>query len=339
MGRQVMIVRMSAAQPEVATRGELLATVQAIGDATHAIDPRVHEGEHDGLHRTADELHALLGRAIATLEELSSNDDDAHEDEDEPGAGEDTRQLDESGTAFRLSPPRLANVCFAGTYELGRVRREHAGARTLPELLVWTETARRKLLRAFRAVLDAADDDSVQNDTWRNPSSDMHAALAVRRLYASFRRGLRRPVSDAADDVLAAVRYAAGALATLVAAPSYADVRASDRALLRDLHERVIHWARTDRDPTRGAQLLDDVWTTADLLRDLHRRQELRAHDAAAVRATLAGPGDDPEGWLARLRTLAGLDDELDSLVDRLAVERSSTALLDEIDARLHQLR
>lgn len=317
-------------------RAEPLAEVRAIGDATARIDPRVLDGDDAAIAGAVDELRALLVRGVALLGELRRLDDAAREAEPVDDERDD---FDEAPAAVVLSPPRLANVCFAGAFELNRVLRELDVARTSVERLVACETTRRKLLRACRAVLDAAGDHGDTEPPWRLEIVDLAAAIAVRRLYARFRAGLRRPDGDDASAVLTAARYAAGALAALVADHAYDEVRASDRALLRRLHQRALEWARHDRGATSGVQLLEDVWTSADLLRDINRRQELRTHDAALVRRALAQPSIDPRARVVELDALLGLDDELDALLGRCKSAPDTDGLADAITACLVRLR
>ncbi|MBL8944713.1 MAG: hypothetical protein JNK45_16250 [Myxococcales bacterium] len=327
-------------RPSVA-RAELLTTVRELGSSVAALDPRTGEDDPPRLVAIADDLQLLLEQAIDTLGVLRDLEDEPSAPELVLDFGEGDSDVEE-GSSHRapvLSPPRLANICFAGIFELGRVLRELASARTRLGALVAAETARRKLLRVFRAVLDAADDVAEPEPAWRREVSDLRSGLVVRRLYADFRRSLRRPDGEDTDAVLHCVRYAAGALATLVTAPAYAEARASDRALLRRLHGRALGWARSDRSVEGGLQLLDDVWTSADLLRDINRRQELRAHDATAIRAALRGPADAPTSWRSVLDSLVGLDDQLDGLILRAARPEDLGNVADEIVGRLLQLR
>jgi hypothetical protein len=296
----------------------LFMALRDLADRAHALDPRVVPVEDVATAVLADATSALLRRALETMQALQ-----------EAGAGD--------------GPDVVGDVCFAGAFELNRARRELAAARDPDERLVAAETGRRKLRRALRAVLEAARESGEQDvlggaHQGMHHVADLESGLTVRRLYASFRRALRRPASEAPDDVLVAVRYAAGALAALVTAPDYADVRASDRAILRRLRERAFAWARTDRAVREGLNLLEDVWTSADLLRDINRRQELRAHDAALVMDLLAGPASDPAAWFARLDTLAGLDDALDVLVERARAAPHPEDLVPELLARLSHL-
>jgi hypothetical protein len=219
--------------------------------------------------------------------------------------------------------------------ELRRVLRELAAAHDDDARLVAAETGRRKLRRAIRAVLEAAGDAGGSGAPGEHHGrylvADLASALAIRELYARFRRSLRRPTDETPEAVLAAVRYAGGALATLVADPEYADVRASDRAVLRKLRERALQWAGHDRSVTAGLHLLDDVWTCGDLLRGINRRQELKDHDRALIGALLRGPDDDISAWFDRFDPLFGLDDDLDTLLARVAAMRQVGGPLDRL--------
>lgn len=214
----------------------------------------------------------------------------------------------------------VADVCFAGRLELNQVQRVLAAGRDPDELAIAIEAAHRKLRRAIRAVLETATAAGAPDilggpHQGRHVFADLASALVVRRLYAGFRRELRRPDGDGAEAVLVALRYAAGAIATMTTAPDYGDVRAADRAILRNLHQRLVTWARGPRDAATGRHLLADVWTCADLLRGINKRQELRAHDAALIAALVSDPAPALPGWWARLEALIGLDDQLDAAI------------------------
>lgn len=284
---------------------ELVASLETLDDPLGAC-------ETDSRPARADVLLHSLKRAVSWLREL----EDA------------------------AVPVELSDVCFAGLLELSRAAASLSAPQRGEEALVNRETALRKLRRALHAVLDVAEASGALppgTTARRRHQADLGESLAVRRLYAHFRRQLRRPERDCPDAVLAALRYAAGALATLIASPEYAYARLSDRALLRRLQERLLAWARGSRPVDAGLQLLDDVWTSADLLRGVNQRQELRAHDLQLARSLSAELGAEPGGWLARLRALFGLDDRIDAVLDR-ASAGSQMALVAEARARLLEL-
>jgi hypothetical protein len=263
---------------------ERLATFQLCDDATA---PAILS---DAAIKLGDELGRVL-EMLRVIERLNETVGDeagfSFGDDEDP---ETRPRL----VLARPAAPRVADVCFAGTFELNRARVGLNRARSAEDQLVAAETA----LRGSR-------------------TADLRSALDVRRLYAQFRHALRRPEGNDAQAVLMALRYAAGALATLIASPPYARARASDRSLLRRLQERMLDWSRRGRDVELGLQLLDDVWTSADLLRDVNRRQELRAHDSALIAALLGAEDHVVLNRFGELTPLLGLDDELDLLIER----------------------
>ena len=289
------------------------------------------------------ELGDVLGQALKLLHLLERLNDSIPEDDELSFDRDLTPQTRPGVVLNRPVMPRVGDVCFAGTLELNRARVILMRAKTTDDSLVAAETALRKVRRVIHAVLEVAQaegaiDIAGGEQRHRRLGVDLRSAFGVRRLYAGFRRALRRPDSDDPEAVLMALRYAAGALATVSTSEAYAGARASDRALLRRLRERLLDWSRSGRPVELGLQLLDDVWTCADLLRGVNRRQELRAHDSTLIAALLASPAPADKSWLARLNDLIGLDDTLDLLIERTANgvdERSQAELL----TRLEQLR
>jgi hypothetical protein len=326
------------AQAVAPTVQHLFALRELAGDAA-ALDPHAADGDDAAIAAIATQIGALLGRVLALFAELQAG---------EPEIAIDDPDLDAlEPDAWAPSPrPRVADVCFAAAFELRRAHRELAVAASAFECLVAAETGRRKLRRAIRAVLEAAREDGVHDvlggeHVGHHQVADVASGLAVRRLYAKFRRALRDPTDSSPEAVLAAVRYAGGALATLVTAPDYADVRASDRAVLRNLRERALAWARSDRGVRTGLHLLEDVRTCGDLMRGINRRQELRAHDRALLDRVGAGPHAQLaiERWLDALDPLFGLDDALDDLLARASTAIAPAALVGAIVMRLEQVR
>lgn len=320
---------------------ELLATLSALAVRVASVDVANCEGSPATLLSTVGEVRGAVERcvelllALDRLHELPSKEDIVTEVE--PEAPERVRLVP-------LAAPRVGDMCFAGTLELNRALRELSRAHDEAELLIAVETACRKLRRAIDAVIAAANaggpvEGSSGEHQRRPQSTDLLSALAVRKLYAGFRRSLRRPSDESPAAVLTALRYAAGALATLVGSPEYAGARLSDRALLRRLRERLLSWARGDQSGREGLQLLGDVRTCADLLRGVNRRQELRAHDETLLRTLLQGPGDDPSAWLRSCEGLSGLDDELDRLLGPARPTAASEQRIAEVLARLAQLQ
>lgn len=233
-------------------------------------------------------------------------------------------------------PSLLPDVCFVAGLELSRALRGLSAATERERVEAAIETALRKLYRALRAVTDAsrhfANPSVLRGEPLsRRADSELKAALAVRQLYMRFRQGLRRAQSDERQDVLTALRYAAGALATLAASPHYTEIRVADRALLRQQRERLLDWAHAGKPTNAGVQLLEDIFTCAHLLRDISRRQELRAHDVVLMRELVADEARDRASWLASLGRLSGLDDTLDGLTAQLRASADQNPVIDII--------
>lgn len=318
---------------------EHLAKLAEIERRTASIRLEDAEANPAAIDASVREVRELAEAALEVLVSLQALDEARHGVTDDGNDDYELVWLEERSQVF--APPRIADLCFGGTFELRRVLRALNDAEAPDDRLVAVETARRKLRRALRAVLSAAHlDDSapVTRDPQSLDGSELEAALSVRGIYARFRRSLRRPPDETPESVLEAVRYAVGALAMLVASPDYTLVRASDRAILRRLRERGLAWARRDRPIDGGLQLLEDVWTCADLLRGINRRQELKLHDEFLIHELLAGTDAGTRGWFQKAETLLGLDDALDALLESRKGDTEDAALAGDVRKRLEQL-
>ena len=315
----------------------LLLTLRELATASAAID--LGGTDVAALTVAAHALRDLGARALAALIAIQELDD--------PGADAADDLTDDAwlgGDGPTQARRLVGDVCFASTLELRRVVRELETATDPDDLAVAAETARRKLRRGIRAVLEGAreagDPDILGGEhQGRHQVADLAPALVVRRLYATFRRALREPIDDSPEAMMMAVRYAGGALAALLTSPDYAELRASDRIVLRRLRERVLAWAREKRSVVEGRRILADVATTADLLRDINRRQELRAHDTALLERGAGGPTQDVRAWIDALAPLTGLDDELDDLLARAHSSTYPEQHVPELLVRLAHLR
>jgi hypothetical protein len=315
---------------DAARQLELLFMLRDLAGEAAAIDL----DDETRLSSELDELFRILERTILTLDGLQSLDD--------PDPALEWEELETavepdawSGSPRSRQLPNVADLSFAGGLELRRVHRDMLAATNLDARLSAGEAIRRKVRRAIRATLEAAREAGVDvlggEHQGHHQVADVASGLAVRRLYARFRRSLRRPAEASAAAVLDAVRYAGGALATLVTCPDYADVRASDRAVLRRLRERALAWARHDRGTVSGLQLIEDLWTSADLLRRINRRQELLHHDRELAARLSAGPVGTIDEWFRELDALFGMDDRLDGILDLVRVDPSAMSrLLDD---------
>lgn len=253
----------------------------------------------------------MLDRAVALLSELQRQE--AGDEEVEIDGFDD--MFSDAPEPARSSRATVADLCFAGLMETKASLRDLAEAREEDAVEAALESAARKLGRALRAVVSRAVEGTSMPPIPAATTEEIDAALAVRRVYAKFRRGLRRADAATPEGVLRAVQYAAGAIATLTSAAEYGALRSSDRAMLRGLRARAFAWARGARVIEDGLSVLEDIHTSADLLRGINQRQELRVHDWDTL-ARLPGARENERVVL--LMRLEGLDDELDRFIDRM---------------------
>lgn len=309
----------SAADTTKRDSGELLRALSDAAARLTVLDAQWRAAEESTAATLDVDVAHLVRTVLEGLAELeravgSSGDDFA---DDEP----------QTWVGFRPPVPaqasRLEDVCFVAGFELNRALRALESAAGLEARSIATESALRKLKRVLRAVMESAQQVGASTPLVAEPlrrrlEAELEGALLVRRLYVTFRRSLRRPENESRDAVLTALRYAAGGLATIAASPHYQAVRMSDRALLRRQRDRLLDWAHAGKPTMAGLQLLEDIFTCADLLKDINRRQELRAHDVALIRELVGDTARDREEWLLKLDRLLGLDDTLDELTAEL---------------------
>lgn len=321
----------------------LLNALCRLAGKLDALDTSQSEAPAAAVVARFGELRVVLKRTVQHLQAL---DHLLHDTESDLEICAEPESATFGGESFATpAPPQVADVCFCGIIELNRSIDQLLHAHAFDDVLVAAETALRKLRRVIQAVLAAAQErgliELVSGAHLRQHRGfDLNTTLAVRRLYAEFRRGLRSPNSDTPEAVFGALRYAAGALAAMFSSPHYRHARVSDRSLLRRLQQRVLAWARGDKTLELGLHLLEDVRTCADLLRGINRRQELRAHDEALFQQLSAGPGGQTEQWLSRVRLLWGLDDGLDALLARAqSAGGDAEDLVPQVLAQLATLR
>jgi hypothetical protein len=317
-----------SANPGPRSSAQLLA---ALGDASSRLGmlEAYERDSAEGIAALTAEVTLLARSVLQTLDALEKSDEPADEGfADEP----------ETWVGFRppvaAEPARIQDVCFVASFELGRVLQTLEREAEDEPRAIAAETGLRKLHRILGAVLGSAERLSgsalpATEPLRRRARAELDSSLAVRRLYVAFRRSLRRPRDNTREGVLEALRYAAGGLATIAASPHYAAVRLSDRALLRRQRERLLDWAHAGKPTQAGVQLLEDIFTCADLLRDINRRQELREHDRSLMRELVGDTTRAREEWLVKLERLAGLDDTLDALTAELQKSSGSGPVLD----------
>ncbi len=323
--------QVSSATPQ----SELLRVLGELALRSGVLEP-VNPDDPEAVLSMTLELTEILESSIDALVRLERLPEHGGEVDDEYAFPELEESTWVGVRPAASSAPRLADICFAATLELNRALRQLIQARKPLERLAAAETARRKLHRALLATFEHGGQLSGSERVAlaylnRRFGVELDSAIALRRLFASFRRSLRRPENDGGEAVLMALRYAAGALATLTTSASHGTLRVADRILLGEQRERLLAWSRAGRPIHAGLQLLEDIFTCADLLRDINRRQELRSHDSELIRELLHPAAQASPDWLIRVDRLAGLDDALDGLLARAKTAPEQDLMMDLI--------
>jgi len=301
-----------------ASKANALLALSALATEVRTFAVPAPEPDAD-LDAVTKQARALLERGVNVLSELQDLEpeepitDDALDD-----------MFADTSTEGALET-RVGDLCFAGLIELRTALRGLTNATTPADRIVAVELAGRRLRSALRAVLALASVGGARPSELP-ANEELESALAARRAYAAFRRGLRRAESNAAEAVLRAIQYAAGALASLAASPEYPKLFESDRATLRGLKERALAWARGGRDIGEGLALLEDIHTSADLLGKINDRPELRIHDRA-IFSKIEASSDERER-IELLASLRGRDEELDLLAAQLASGGEATEIV-----------
>lgn len=330
-------MNMGSASVQSGTRSsqELFEALSEAATRLSVLEAQRHEAEESKAHTLSADVATLLQSVLLVLGELETS---FHSPPTETLANDFADEEADTWVGFRpaqAEPSRIEDVCFMAGFELNRALRGLAAAAETDALLSASETGLRKLQRVLHAVMIAGQKSNGSlpgaERLNRRLASELQGALAVRQLYLTFRRSLRRPENDSRDAVLTALRYAAGGLATLAASPHYHSMRVSDRALMRRMRDRLLDWAHAGKPTKAGEQLLDDIFTCADLLRDINRRQELRAHDQTLMRELVGDSARDRAEWLTKLDRLAGLDDQLDALTAQLRASADMGPVIDII--------
>ncbi|MBX3248860.1 MAG: hypothetical protein KF901_16915 [Myxococcales bacterium] len=307
------------------------------------IDIRPHEGlgADDVRAGLAREVSQVVADAVALCEALLCHYDGCPE---EVGGLDDAfgeAEASASGLFYvnvdnlmNDAGQRVADVAFLGLSEL----RQKMSPRRVAEMSDgWDVVAecgsalRRtiKALTAIEVVLARAEGFEAK----LGYESEASRSIEVRREYARLRRTIAREGAPADTEALRrAFRRVGTAIAMLIGRDVYPDLRIHDRRQLRALQARILDWLRAVDAPiaaTEGGRLWQDMVGFADLLSHVNRRQELVEHDARMIRKLLE------QEWTATtgidLRSLRGLDDELDARIE----ERASEEVIHPILLRL----
>lgn len=289
---------------------ELLVEFERIVSEILSSEITLAETDPHELERMSSQFALELERIVSLLRSLERLHSEGDPDDWNPDFAPDTMV-----TGLQTINPMLGDICFVSSLELGQACQALRAPSPADHRVVVLESTHRKLGRVFTAVLESARllEDKLP-DLEKRRKNDLDCGLAVRRVYSTFRRALRRPIDTTPESVAMALRYSGFALVTLFATPEFEKARVSDRKLLRHLQRRILAWARSAQETASGRELLEDAFTSADLLRGINHRQELQEHDRILLRELAKEAGDLD---LHRLLPLLGLDDKLDGFIER----------------------
>lgn len=270
----------------------------------------------------------LLGEAIGLVGQLGSDLGKASEE-----------VLTPVDLPSAVAAPGLMDLCCVVRGELEHRRRAFVRLEESGDLWVHLEAlecAQHDLIRGLCAV------ESQLARALDTPSATGHLdlleeSLAVRELTAGFRSDLGA-ITERSNGLARNLEAADASLARLTGRHGFARLRALDRRMARELHREIVDWLQKPAPELEdGTHLWQEVRNFSVLLHDISRRSELVEHDLAVLDEVMdLLPGVDPQKpppqrVAERLDRLVGLDDQLDSLVQKQA--RSA-----EIETRVRAL-
>jgi hypothetical protein len=346
--------------PEVPTEERLHAQLLGCVERAKRVDIRPFEGRmaREILEGLAPLVRDILVDSIALCREALSRYDAAEipahgSVEDALGAAPHSdsgvfyltvdEMVGRSDVAQAETDQRVADIAFMGVTEL---RPKLASIERLHERMDGWEVVSecgsgvRRVIKSLTALEGAlCERGGIESEL--SFASEVSRSLEVRRQYARLRQSIAGE-QPTPDTLLRALRRVGTSIAILVGRDIYPELRVHDRRQLRELQGRILVWLRGPADTpeavTDGLRLWQDLVGFAGLLQQVSRRQELVEHDAAVLaeaRRALevsAGPIDD--AVLLALRSLRGLDEELDALL--VANAEDARSYLAPV-ARLHE--
>jgi hypothetical protein len=274
--------------------------------------------------RLLADARALLGSILDTCQHVAASDWIAEEGELLWSASYLPFERALDATMGRLgSHEAVDEIAFVAQLELRqrelrleRVRPQQGIALVLGEC----DSSLRRTRKALTAV-DVAIATLEGVAPALSYESECTTSLAVRRAYAKFRARVMSEGEPSTATLRARLRGAGTQIAMFVGWEVYPDVRVQDRLLLRDLQRRILDWLRQGNDASaaEGLRVWQDLAAFMEMLRLVNRRQELVEHDTARLRELGDALARDAlaDTTLVQLRTLEGLDDELDAALER----------------------
>lgn len=151
-------------------------------------------------------------------------------------------------------------------------------------------------------------------------------SLQIRYTYTVFCRLILSRPAPLDEQIRDRIRDSVLSITKLESNSIFAKLRIDDRTQLQVIRTRLLRWlAVSNADHCAGLRLLEDLRALAGILGQVRNRQELIEHDGARLQSLLKalpseGAGQEPhlpESLFEDLRSLFGLDEELDALIVR----------------------
>ena len=274
-------------------------------------------------------VRGLLESTVVLLREISDHYDQGGPAGELP-TGEVALQEIGAEISSELAAQELSSLAFAGRSQLIEV--QGALEKAVSERHIWAvaahaETARRRIGKALIAV-EAAMREFEELPALERTWVDLEVSLEVRRMYGRFRRFVLQGDGGATGEALVdQLKGVAEAIATLRDLKIYPFMRIDDRLTIRNLQKRILSWLEGEQQDDAGRRLWQDLMAFCRLLGEVNAREELKAHDSKLVRhlhrILYSGDGVHVVAPAQRneLEKLHGLDDELDELLQREAIE------------------
>ena len=300
---------------------ELITALQEVRLRAQDLNPHqfLFGGSHEDLNnKLLVPVETLLDDVSALVEEIETRASDATD-------GASTPQTTSVEAAMvRDGMERAIELCFGARVDIGQTRRRLALIHDVDreDQLDICESICRRVRRFVARLLEEPLLAQTEFSTEYEDESELENAIAVRRAYAKFRESLRTAeIADTAE-LRRALSRAAIAIGRILSEGAFMDIRIRDKALFLSLQQRVVEWFERNDDMDEGKRLYGDLRATGDLIRGVNLRQELKEYDKKVVEETKTmlsreASEDELPTLLARLSTMEGRDDELDSVLTR----------------------
>lgn len=326
--------------PAQSFSAEICKSLYGLFSDTDRVAVRRYEdqGSAELLLRLTPEVQNLLERASEAMGEILEHYETQSNDEFD---FETTENKAIAGESLAPSPQiAIADRAFIAVTELRQHRQRLAAQRPTmapQEIISCCGSA----LRAIKKCLYAVEPFlcTLENQPPLLPPR-LATSLAVRRHYQKLWAFALSFGQVDEGSSRRALRGAGTRIAILVGNDVYNLLREDDRYRLRDLQTRILGWLSGEEDPLAALRIWQDFALFVEMLRQINLREELIEHDRqvlqdASAHLLAARTQEDQLAGRELLRSLIGLDDELDRLLAGEPVD--PTLLLRAVQRLYHQ--